>query len=243
MVPKWVDMRFATPGTCVEFLKTHPKQSMRVVQDALVCVAQDGVDAGGTARAASALSGVWTCDTCGVVKDTKQALAAHMFVAHKQRREAMRKLRATTCPVCGKKFGSRAALSAHVHGPIGKVNHHPICFVNIMLFYDDLPPDEVLEAEKRQTEEVRAASASGAHPAWSGKLVKQTEGPLRVFLIPANHSRQSRFPMLVKFLKDRRATPEADFDSLLELICTEADPDWHDEVPISMLPPIESELS
>ena len=155
----------------------------------------------------------------------------------------MRKVRATTCPVCGKKFGSRAALSAHVHGPIGKANHHPVCFVNLMLFYEDLPREEVLAAERKQAEEAHASCKAGTHAAWSGKLVIQTEGPLKAFVIPANHSRQTRFPLLVKYFKDRRATPEADYDSLMELICTEADPDWQDEVPLCMLPPLALDVS
>ena len=92
-----------------------------------------------------------------------------------------------------------------------------ICLANLMLFYPDLPLDKLAESEKAHALEVRETRKAGDHRSYSGILRRQSEGPLKAFVIPEGHRRVChQYPLYDMYLRDSRSAREVDFVHVLK---------------------------
>ena len=126
-------------------------------------------------------------------------------------------MRGATCGTCLRKFATRSKLIEHLHA------RSPICYVNLMVFAEDLPDEEREAEDWAQWEAEAALRARGLKTCYSEQIVKQCEGPLKQFVIPIAHSRQSRYALFRRALKRRKdggveSTKEVDFDKILEAL-------------------------
>lgn len=189
--------------------------AMTAVRAALVEKARD--DASGTGIAAvpavvMVAGEDFRCEECSLDFTSFQGLQVHNARKHGKLRWARRKVRGTTCRTCLRKFATRSKLLEHLHARI------TVCYVNLMLYADDLQ-DEVREMEdSEQCESETALRKRGLHICYREKVVRQCGGPLQAFVIPFGHSRQSRYTLSRRALKCKSMTKEVDFDKVLEAL-------------------------
>jgi hypothetical protein len=150
---KLEDMRTADIGDWVKMFSKLGTRALAPVKEALVEKAKD--DAAGTAI--SAVPGVavvgnedFRCDECNLEFATNQAMRVHNARKHLKLRWARRKVRGTTCRTCLRQFATRSKLLEHLHA------RSPVCYVNLMLYADDLD-EEVRENEDWAQWEAEAA--------------------------------------------------------------------------------------
>ena len=73
-------------------------------------------------------------------------------------------------------------------------------------------------------------------PSYSDAVMRQELGPLKMFVIPEGHSRQSRYRLFRRALKDLNATMEVDFDRNLSAFeCGEPGDDLMETAPLDLL--------
>ena len=176
------------------------------------------------------LACIWTCPICGKDEPRFQALAAHRAVSHGVLREARTRVLDGRCSVCLRDFHSRERLVDHLH------KASPICLLNTLLFLPRLNDDFIVAADKAQRERGTAARARGVDPTYAQQIVRQKFGPWQTFLIPMGHSRESRYPLFEKALKDTMMSIAADFAAIKTALSTGSRSDIMDEIPLVMLP-------
>ena len=84
----------------------------------------------------------------------------------------------------------------------------------VELYYQDLAPEVVAEADAKQLAAEQACRARKEVYDYADTLCVQAEGPMKPFLIPIGHSRQSRFKKFGRMLKCRRSCREVSFQAL-----------------------------
>ena len=94
----------------------------------------------------------------------------------------------------------------------------------------------VEEANRVQAESEKAARKRGERHCYSDQLVSQAEGPLQRFVVSHKHSRQSRFPLVRRALKDRKTAVAVDIACVKDCLFEGRIDEALDEIPLDMHP-------
>lgn len=136
---------------------------------------------------------------------------AHEVREHGVMRLTRKKVVDRVCPICCKLFGSRGQCLDHI-----EKQKSQICMVNLTLFHSDFDEGVLEEADRLQAVLAAKTLKQGEWHGYTGTLVLQMRGHLPRFLIPLEHSRKSRYKLFQRYLKDRTAAVEVDFEDILK---------------------------
>ena len=210
------ELRLSGVAGWLDLFRSNGPKAMCTVQAAtLECCRKQEEDerramahGGGAAAARVADLATWQCTECGDFLNSYHAMVCHRARSHGILRACRKKIVDSTCPVCLRAFAHRTGVLNHLY------KQSDICLLNVELYYRDLPPDVVAEADALQTEAEQACRARKEVYDFADTLCSQAEGPMMPFLIPCGHSRQSRFKKFRRMLRCRKSCREVSFQAL-----------------------------
>ena len=114
----------------------------------------------------------WTCNDCGKILRSRQALAVHRAIAHKARHQAHWLVRDTYCPVCLTQFWTRHKVLEHLQ------EKAPRCFAYLQLTAERISDEEAFRLDAEAAAHARATRTQGSRRASAIRPAVRLAGPL-----------------------------------------------------------------